>query len=73
MSRRTIVYSIASGIFLGLHFIAFSLSLQHTSILVNQVITNIGPIWVALLEMFLLKVRQPRVVWMGFLSRFLVA
>jgi drug/metabolite transporter (DMT)-like permease len=71
MSRRTIVYSMASGIFLGLHFIAFSLSLQHTSILVNQVITNIGPIWVALLEMFLLKVRQPRAVWIGIFISFL--
>lgn len=71
MSRRTLVYSMASGVFLGVHFIAFSLSLQHTSILVNQVITNIGPIWVALLEMFLLKVRQPRVVWAGIFISFL--
>jgi drug/metabolite transporter (DMT)-like permease len=71
MSRRALVYSMASGVFLGLHFIAFSLSLQHTTILVNQVITNIGPIWVALLEMFLLKARQPRVVWIGIFVSFL--
>jgi drug/metabolite transporter (DMT)-like permease len=55
----------AAGIFLGVHFIAMALSLQKTSVLVNQVFTNTSPIWVALLEMFLLKVRHPRAVWIG--------
>lgn len=65
MSRRALIYSMSAGVFLGVHFIAMALSLQKTSVLINQVFTNIAPIWVALLEMFLLKVRQPRAVWIG--------
>ncbi len=65
MSRRVVIYSMIAGVFLGLHFILVSFSLQQTSVLVNQVFSNISPIWVALLEMFLLKVRQSRWVWLG--------
>jgi drug/metabolite transporter (DMT)-like permease len=65
MSWHMILYSMAAGVFLGLHFIAFATSLQKTSVLINQVFANMAPLCVALLELFLLKKRQPQAVWFG--------
>lgn len=67
ISRWDMLWAGAAGFWMGLHFILLIFALEHTSILVTQVIVNTGPLWVALLEVFFLKAKLPRVVWIGLL------
>lgn len=62
---RDLIYITLAGILLGVHFNFLAASLVYTSILVSQVITNTGPIWVAILEMTLLKEKLGRAVIIG--------
>jgi drug/metabolite transporter (DMT)-like permease len=55
----------AAGAFLALHFIAWVSSLEYTSVLISVVIVTTSPIWVALLEVLLLRTVLPRSVIVG--------
>ncbi|MCS6835023.1 MAG: DMT family transporter [Anaerolineae bacterium] len=57
LARREILLATGAGALAGIHFIALIISLEHTTILLNQVIINSGPIWVALMEYIFLKTR----------------
>jgi drug/metabolite transporter (DMT)-like permease len=57
LSRREILLAIGAGALAGAHFVSLIISLEHTTVLLNQVIINTGPIWVALMEYFFLKTR----------------
>ncbi|MCS6835022.1 MAG: DMT family transporter [Anaerolineae bacterium] len=65
LTRADLVLASASGFFLALHFITWISSLEYTSVLISVVFVTTGPIWVALLEMILLRARLPRLVGVG--------
>ena len=67
---RDLIYITLAGILLGVHFNFLAASLIYTSILVSQVITNTGPIWVAILEITVLKEKLGRAVIMGIFIAF---
>ncbi|MCU0498729.1 MAG: DMT family transporter [Anaerolineae bacterium] len=54
-----------SGVFLALHFTAWVSSLQYTTVLIAAVLVTTTPIWVAFLEVFLLKARLSTLVIIG--------
>lgn len=54
-----------AGFAIGVHFLLMVYSLENTSVLISQVIVNTSPLWVALLETFLLKADLPRGVYFG--------
>lgn len=57
LSRQSILLIIASGIFLAIHFWSWVSSLQYSSVLVSGVLVTTSPIWVGLLDVFVLKAR----------------
>lgn len=54
-----------AGFFLAVHFIAWITSLEHTTVLISGVLVTSSPIWVGLLEVFVLKAKLPRLVIIG--------
>jgi drug/metabolite transporter (DMT)-like permease len=68
--RRDVVFITCAGILLAVHFNFLAASLAYTSILVSQVITNTGPIWVAILEMTFLKEKLGKWVIIGIFVAF---
>lgn len=65
MSRKEWLLGIAAGITLGVHFMLLFVAYENTSILIAGVLAGSAPLWVALLEVFVLKTRLSRVVWIG--------
>lgn len=61
--RRALLWALFAGVLMGVNIMFIALSLQHTTIMVSQVIINTGPLWVALLEMIFLGARLPRAVY----------
>lgn len=59
---------VLSGICLAIHFTAWVSSLQYTTVLVSVVIVSTGPIWVAILEVLILKIRLSQLVIAGLLT-----
>lgn len=57
LDRGSIVLILVSGVFLAIHFGAWVSSLQYASVLVSGVLVTTSPIWVGLLEVFVLKAR----------------
>jgi drug/metabolite transporter (DMT)-like permease len=70
ISRRDLLLITASGVMLGVHFNFLAASLVYSTILVSQVITNTGPIWVAILEVTVFKETLARGVIMGIMLAF---
>lgn len=65
LDKRIIFPTILAGIMLGSHFVLMMVSLDNTSIMVNQVIINTSPIWVGLMEVVFLGIILTRMVWLG--------
>jgi len=65
LRKRDILFSVLAGFWIALHFISLIISLDNTSVLVSQAISNSGPLWVALMEVFFLRVTLNRSVWLG--------
>lgn len=57
ISQRDALWAIFAGMWLGIHFMFIVISLEHTSILISQVVSNTGPLWVAILETAFLKTK----------------
>lgn len=68
--KRNLVLSIAAGIFFGLNLLGMITSLEHISVMINQVLVATNPIWVAILEVTVLKGRLSKVIWFGILFAF---
>jgi drug/metabolite transporter (DMT)-like permease len=62
---KDIGFVFLTGLVMSVHLVLAVDSLRYTSVLFNQVIINTGPIWVALMEVFILRVILPRRVWIG--------
>lgn len=70
MSRHHLLLALSAGALFGLNLIAMTTSLQHISILINQVLVGTIPVWVAMLEVSVLKSPLSRMVWVGILVAF---
>jgi drug/metabolite transporter (DMT)-like permease len=62
---KDIGFVFLTGLVMSVHLVLAVDSLRYTTVLFNQVIINTGPIWVALMEVFILRVILPRRVWIG--------
>lgn len=54
-----------AGVFLAIHFLSWVVSLEYTSVLISTVIVTSSPIWVAIMEAFLLRTKPPALVIVG--------
>ncbi len=62
LSRKELALITLAGTCLAIHFTAWVSSLQFTTVLVSVVIVSTGPIWVAIMEVFFLRIRLSRLV-----------
>lgn len=67
LHRTDILLAALSGIFLALHFVTWTSSLEYTSVLISVVLVTTSPLWAALLEVFILKDRLTRMIVAGLL------
>lgn len=65
LSRRDLCFAGVAGFFQAIQFATFIIALQHMTVLVNQVLTNASPIWVAILEVTFLKGKLTAAIWFG--------
>ncbi len=65
LSRRDLILAAIAGAMLALHFILIFLAFERTSILIAGVLAGSSPLWVGLLEVFVLKAKLGRMVWLG--------
>ncbi|MEL6151329.1 MAG: DMT family transporter [Chloroflexota bacterium] len=56
---------VTSGFFLAVHFASWVASLEHTTVLISVTLVTTVPIWTALLEMFVLRVRLKQILLIG--------
>lgn len=67
IQRGDLLLAALSGVFLAAHFATWVLSLEYTSVLISVVLVNTHPLWVALLEVLLLRARLGSAVIAGLL------
>ncbi|MBZ0284905.1 MAG: DMT family transporter [Anaerolineae bacterium] len=70
LTRRQILFGAGAGIWMAIHLILGFTSLEHTSVLVSSVLGGTSPIWIALIEVRILKVRMSHLVWFGLMATF---
>ncbi len=70
MPRRTLWLAVGAGVLSGANILLMVASLQHISVMVNQAFIATIPIWVAFLEVTLLKQNLGKAVWVGILAAF---
>jgi drug/metabolite transporter (DMT)-like permease len=63
--KRDLLFAAITGFWFALHLLLGFGSLEYTSILVSSVIGGSSPIWIALAEVFLMRVALGRQVWIG--------
>lgn len=63
--RSDLWLAVGAGIWIGIHFVLLTLSLEQVNVLTNQVLVNTGPIWVALLEVTFLRTKLNPLIWLG--------
>lgn len=67
LRRRDLLLIGVAGVFLGLHFIFWVTSLEHTSVLISVVLVTTSPLWSAGLEAVFLRASVTRLVFGGIL------
>lgn len=67
LRRRDLLISAGAGFWFAIHLLTGFTALEHTSVLVANVIGGTLPIWVALLEVYFLRVRLGRMIWVALL------
>lgn len=65
LSRRDVILGLSAGLWVATHFILLITALEYTSVMLNQVLLNTGPIWAALSETIFEKAKLNKVVWIG--------
>lgn len=65
MSKQNIALALIAGGLFGLNVMLMIMSLEHVSVVMSQVLVGTNPVWVALIEVTVLKARLPRIVWIG--------
>jgi drug/metabolite transporter (DMT)-like permease len=70
LTRHDVILGLSGGLWVAIHFLLVITALEYTSVMLNQVLLNTGPIWTALAEMLVDKVRLSKTVWIGLLITF---
>jgi drug/metabolite transporter (DMT)-like permease len=70
LGRRDILFAAIAGFWFSVHLLAGFEGLKHTSVLVNMVLGGTTPLWIALIEVSLLKHRLNKWVWIGLIFTF---
>jgi drug/metabolite transporter (DMT)-like permease len=70
INRQNLIFAGAAGTMFGLNVVMMIISLEHISVMINQVLIGTSPIWVAMFEVAFLKVRLSRTVWLGIIVAF---
>ena len=65
LNKRDLLIAAGGGLWFGIHLMAGFEALKHTSVLVSSVLGGTLPIWVAILEVSILRTRLGRVIWIG--------
>lgn len=65
ISRRDLFFAALAGFWMCLGNLGIIASLEMTTVLSNQVLSSTNPLWVAILEIAILKARLPRVLWLS--------
>ncbi len=65
LNKRDVLIAAGGGLWFGIHLMSGFEALKHTSVLVSSVLGGTLPIWVAILEVYILKARLNRVIWIG--------
>ena len=65
IGRKTLLTTLAGGIFLALHFLFWMTSLEKTSVASSVVLVTTQPLWVFLLSVFLLREKPTKTMWLG--------
>jgi len=65
LSRRDLGWVAVGGVFLGLHFVTWIASLEHTTVLRSTVLVAMVPVWTGLLEWGVSKRMPPSNFWAG--------
>lgn len=65
LARTEFLLGVSSGIFLAVHFAAWTSSLEYTRVASSVIFVSTGPLWVALLSPLLLKERLVRSAIVG--------
>jgi len=65
LRRREILFAAIAGFWFAVHLLAGFEGLKHTSVMVNMVLGGTTPLWIALLEVWVLKNRLNRWIWIG--------
>lgn len=67
LNRREITLALLAGLFLALHFAAWILSFEYTTVLVSVVLVTTSPLWIAIAEVALLRAHFGRLLIVGLL------
>jgi drug/metabolite transporter (DMT)-like permease len=65
IGKKTLLTTLAGGIFLALHFLFWMTSLEKTSVASSVVLVTTQPLWVFLLSVFLLREKPTKTMWLG--------
>lgn len=65
LNKRDLLTAMFGGVWFGIHLMSGFEALKHTSVLVSSVLGGTLPIWVAILEVYILRMRFNRVIWIG--------
>ncbi len=65
LNKRDLLIAAGGGLWFGIHLMSGFEALKHTSVLVSSVLGGTLPIWVAILEVYVLRTRLNRVIWIG--------
>ncbi len=65
LSRKQILFAGAAGLWFAFHLLTGFGALEHTTVLISGVLSGSAPLWIALMETFLLKARMNQNVWIG--------
>ncbi|MFN8528074.1 MAG: DMT family transporter [Anaerolineae bacterium] len=65
ISRRDLVPTALSGLWMAIHFVLWISSLEHVGVLIATVLVTSSPIWTALLEIGFLKAKITRALLIG--------
>ncbi len=62
LSRRDLRFMMTASLFLAIHFVMWILSLEHTSVLISVVLAMTTPVWAAIIEVLIFRVRLAQLV-----------
>ena len=65
LSRRDLIFGALAGIVMAVRFVIMFEAFNNTSVLITGVFSGSGPLWVALIEVVVLKATFNQYIWIG--------